>query len=329
MTLTLRTIVVFALLILSPRATLAQDLPELVGPARDIARSQLVYPIVLDPLLALPLTPAPQAMIDVHGRDVSTAFHAGVRTGDNNYGLTFSVPLSTHDETTTVMDGARMRKYSALGFQLNNMIWHPKVTPAVERQLGSDGVLRLSQASREAVARTLKSPGGIEVPWVLFVHGSYGFSRDDYVFLDRETLTERVESHLTDNGALLFGSQLFIRPDDPGYFVAFSYTYFSLFRDADPVDGLRLDGPIRTKGNVIRLDLRRLLPSGRVGLNPSFSFDDNTKAKAFETMSYVVFPPDSPWQRWAASIYAGARVGYESNGKGFYASVFLGPVFGR
>ena len=58
----------------------------------------------------------------------------GVRSGDNNYGLTFSAPLSQSD-VTTVMDTARMRKHAALSFDLNNVIWHPKVTPALERQL--------------------------------------------------------------------------------------------------------------------------------------------------------------------------------------------------
>jgi hypothetical protein len=168
------------------------------------------------------------------------------------------------------------------------------------------------------------------VPWAIFVHGGYGFSRDDFAYVDRRTLSQKVDSHLTDNGTLLFGGQLFIKPDDPGYFVAFSYTYFSIFRDADPVDGVRVDGPIRTKGNMMRFELRRLLPSGRVGVNPSFSIEDNANAKAFETMAYVLIDRDAPWPRSiGASLYAGARVGYESNGKGFYASVFLGPVFAK
>src|SRR4029453_14827782 len=95
-------LLVLLLCVLEPGQAFAQDLPELFGPARDIARSELIYPTVLDPLIALPLTPAPQAMIDVPGRDVSTAFQLGVRAGDNNYGLTFSTPLSRSDSTTVI-----------------------------------------------------------------------------------------------------------------------------------------------------------------------------------------------------------------------------------
>jgi hypothetical protein len=309
-------------------AAVAQELPELVGPARDVARSTLIDPVILDPLIAMPLTSTPQAMLDIHGGDVAAAFNAGVRTGDNNYGFTVSLPLAQSD-ATTVMDAARMRKHAALGFHINNMIWHPKATPGLERELGSGGVLRLSKESREAVARSLKTADGAVVPWVLFVHGGYAFSRGEYSYFDTRTSASKTDSHLTDNGTLLFGSQLFIRPDDFGYFVAFSYTYFSIFRDADPVNGVRIEGPIRTKGNLLRFELRRLFPSGRVGINPSFSVEDTTNAKAVETMAYLVMPPESRWQRWAsASVYVGARVGYETNGKGLYASVFVGPVFG-
>src|SRR5215467_9647271 len=114
---------------------------ELFGADRDAARASIIYPVVFDPLIVLPLTPGPQGVVDVHGSDVAGTAQIAVRNGDDSYGILASAPLSTTDPSTSV-DPRGLRRHASLGFHLTNVIWHPK----------SKG-------------------GDIFAPWALFIYG--------------------------------------------------------------------------------------------------------------------------------------------------------------
>ncbi len=188
---------------------------ELSGPVRDIARAAIVYPVAFDPLVILPLTPGPQGVIDVHGSDVAATAHIAVRSGDDSYGVIASVPLSSSDPSASV-DPRGLRRHASLGFHLTNIIWRPRATPALERELGPEGFLRLDDAARRRIADVIETSDAVTVPWVLFIHADYRFNRAEYVFADPRTLEKLTDTRLNDTASMLVGIQLFVRPPRSG-----------------------------------------------------------------------------------------------------------------
>src|ERR1700730_14140830 len=235
---------------------IAQVEPPLVGPARDSALAELVYPVVFDPLITLPLTPVPQGAIEAHGRDVSGTFHLAVRNGDDSYGITVSGPLSRSGDLATVVDPRGLRSHSSLGFDLTNIVWRPRARPTLEYLLGPEGFLRLSPESREAVARAINTTDAVDAPWALLFNASYRFSRDDYSYVDPVTLASRSATHLNDIAAVVIGTAFHVRPHDPGYFAGVSYTYSAVSQEGDQVQGVRTAAPTKVRGNLLRLELR-------------------------------------------------------------------------
>ena len=322
-------VLVLALSAGSADCAIGQTEPPLVGPVRDIARAALIDPVVFDPLLTLPLSPTPQATIESHGQDVSGTIHFGVRNGDDSYGITLSGPLSHGDGDRTVVDQRALRGHTFLGVDLTNIVWRPKAKHALERQLGPEGFLRLSRESREAVARTIATTDAVDVPWVLFINFSYRFSRNEYTYTDASTSALGSETHLNDIAAALVGAQVLVRPDDPGYFVGFSYTYSAVFRDADEVQSVQAQPPVKVRGNLLRVELRRRLASTRLGINPSWTYDLNSRVTTVDAATYLLFRPVDPRRtKIPTRLYAGVRVGYQSASGGLFATVFVGPVFG-
>ena len=331
----MRTIVALALTLgavftqpFTERAT-AQVEPPLVGPARDIALAELVYPVVFDPLITLPLTPIPQAAIEAHGRDVSGTFHLGVRNGDDSYSITVSGPLSRGGDMGTVVDPRGLRSHSSFGFDLTNIVWRPKARPTLEHLLGPEGFLRLSPGSREAVARTIHSTDAVDAPWALAFNASYRFSRDDYSYIDPVTLASRSATHLNDIAAAVFGTEFHVRPRDPGYFAGVSYTYSAVFHEADQVQGVRTGAPTKVRGNLLRVELRVPVVTARLGINPSMTYDLSSRVKTVDASTYLWLASEHPAQtKSSLRLYAGVRVGYQSGPGGFFATVFAGPLFG-
>src|SRR5262245_52732134 len=68
---------------------------ELYGAERDKARAAILSPVVFDPLLVMPLTPGPEAVLDVHGGDAAATAHLALRNGDDSYGILASAPVGT------------------------------------------------------------------------------------------------------------------------------------------------------------------------------------------------------------------------------------------
>src|SRR6266550_7755407 len=91
---------ILALCLLTAVPAFAQT--ELFGAQRDAARAAIIAPVVFDPLLVLPLTPGPEAVVDVHGGDAAATAHIAVRNGDDSYGILASAPLSAADSMTSV-----------------------------------------------------------------------------------------------------------------------------------------------------------------------------------------------------------------------------------
>ena len=196
-------------------ATPAAAQTELQGPVRDIARAAIIYPVVFDPLLTMPLTPGPQAVVDVHGSDVAATAHIAVRSGDDSYGVIASVPLSSSDPSTTV-DPRGLRRHASLGFHLTNIIWRPKAKPALERELGAEGFLRLDRDARRKIADVIETTDAVDVPWVLFINADYRFNHAEYEFADPRTLDRLTDNRLNDTASILFGAQLCVRPREIG-----------------------------------------------------------------------------------------------------------------
>jgi len=308
---------------------IAQVEPPLVGPARDIALAELVYPVVFDPLIALPLTPVPQAAIEAHGTDVSGTFHLGVRNGDDSYSITVSGPLSRGSDMGTVVDPRGLRSHSSFGFDLTNIFWRPRARPALEHLLGPDGFLRLSPESREAVARAIHSTDAVDAPWALLFNASYRFSRDDYSYIDPGTLGSRSATHLNDIAAALFGTEFHVRPNDPGYFAAVSYTYSAVFQEVTQVQGVPTGAPAKIRGNLLRVELRHPFAAPHLGLNPSFTYDLNSRVKTVDASTYLwLASGDQARTKKSIRLYAGVRAGYQSGPGGFFATIFAGPLFG-
>src|SRR3954467_11053263 len=109
------------LLSVPPAPTPAFAPTAVFGPERDAARGALLSRVVFDPLLTMPLTPGPQAVVDIHGSDVAATAHIAVRNGDDSYGILASVPLSSADSMTSV-DSRGMRRHASLGAHLTNII---------------------------------------------------------------------------------------------------------------------------------------------------------------------------------------------------------------
>jgi hypothetical protein len=300
-----------------------------VGPVRDIALTELVYPVVFDPLLTLPLTPIPQATIEAHGRDVSGTFHLAVRNGDDSYGITVSGPLSRSGDLGTVVDPRGLRSHASLGFDLTNIVWRPKARPTLEHLLGPQGFVRLNPESRAAVARAITTTDAVDAPWALVFNASYRFSRDDYSYVDPVTLASRSATHLNDIAAAVFGTEFHVRPGDPGYFAGVSYTYSAVFHEADQVQGVRMGAPVKVRGNLLRVELRVPLVAARLGVNPSMTYDLNSRVKTVDASTYLWLTSDHPAQtRISPRLYAGVRVGYQSGPGGFFATIFAGPSVG-
>ena len=112
------------------------------------------------------------------------------------------------------------RRHASLGFHLTNIIWRPKATPALERELGAEGFVRLDDAARRRIADVIETSDAVTVPWVLFIHADYRFNRAEYVFADPRTLDKQTDTRLNDTASMLLGIQLLARPRDPGYFFA-------------------------------------------------------------------------------------------------------------
>jgi hypothetical protein len=261
---------------------------EVFGAARDAARAAIIYPVVFDPLLIEPLTPGPEAVVDIHGSDVAGTAHIAVRNGDDSYGILASAPLSTADPSTSV-DPRGMRRHASLGFHLTNIIWHPRTR------------------NGETVA-----------PWVLFIQGDYRFNRAEYEFADAKTLQRQTDTRLNDTASMLFGAQLFSSPRRLGYFIGFSYTYSAVFDQSGGLasNGLPAEGPTKVRGNLLRVEVRHPL-TRRLGVNPSVTYERNSGVTTVDVTGYARMH----------HAYVGARAGNESThaGRGgFFATVFVG-----
>jgi hypothetical protein len=261
---------------------------ELAGAQRDAARAAIIYPVVFDPLLTLPLTPGPEAVADVHGSDVAATAHIAVRNGDDSYGILASAPLSSTDLTTSV-DPRGLRRYASLGFHLTNIIWHPKT-----------------------------QGGDVVAPWALFIHADYRFNRAEYEFADAKTLQRLTDTRLNDTATMLVGAQLFSAPRRPGYFFGFSYTYSAVFDQfgGKASNGLPLEGPTKVRGNLLRIEMRHPFAQ-RFGINPSVTYEKNSGVTTVDVTGYA--------RRHRTHV--GARVGNESTHEGrggFFATAFVG-----
>jgi hypothetical protein len=302
---------------------------ELSGPVRDIARAAIVYPVAFDPLVILPLTPGPQGVIDIHGTDVAATAHLAVRSGDDSYGVVASVPLSSGDPSTSV-DPRGLRRHASLGFHLTNIIWRPKATPALERELGPEGFVRLDDAARRKIADVIETSDAVTVPWVLFIHADYRFNRAEYVFADPRTLDKLTDTRLNDTASMLLAIQSFVRPRDPGYFFGFSYTYSAVFDQLSgtAVNGLPAQGPAKVRGNLLRVEMRRPLGATRFGVNPSVTYEKNSGVMTTDVTAYARL--DSHGRPESGNLhgpYVGGRAGHEGthDGRGgMFATVFLG-----
>ncbi len=228
-------------------ATPAFAQTELFGAARDDARASIIYPVVFDPLLTSPLTPGPEAVLDVHGSDAAATAHIALRNGDDSYGLLASTPVGTGDPSTSV-DPRGLRRHASLGFHLTNLIWHPTNTT--------------------------------DVPWALFIHADYRFNRAEYDFVDAQTGQPRTDTRLNDTASMLFGAQLFSTKEHPGYFVAFSYTYSAVFQ------GLPDALPQKIRGNLLRIEVRHPFAK-RFGINPSVTSERNSGVTTVDVTAYA------------------------------------------
>ena len=280
---------VLCLLIAAP--ALAQT--ELFGHERDAARIAIIAPVVFDPLLTLPLTPGPEAVVDLHGSDIAATAHVAAKSGDDSYGIVVSVPLSSADPSTSV-DPRGLRRHASLGFHLTNVIWHPR----------SQG-------------------GDVVAPWALFIHADYRYNRAEYEFADPRTLQRQTDTRLNDTASMLFGAQLFSSSRRPGYFFGFSYTYSAVFDQfgGTASNGLPIEGPTKVRGNLLRIEMRHPF-ARRYGFNPSVTYEKSSGVTTIDATGYARFRRE----------YAGVRLGNESmhDGRGgFFANVFVGWQGGR
>jgi hypothetical protein len=330
---------VVALLAVSAAAQ-TQPGPELAGEVRGVARTELVNPGVFDPRLDLPLTPAPQIVLDNRGADTTLKGRIGLQWGDNNYAVTVSVPL--HRRELTGFRDRREIPLATFGIDLTNIFWRPRAGPSLVRQLGSDGVLhlageqppqapvsdstvgRLSRDSQVAVARAMHDRESVSVPWVFIFNGGYKFAKTTYDYTDVGTSRAVSAQHLSDVADVLFGLQFGIGPQNPGTFVAFSYDYSSLFRDSDT----RIGPPDRLYGTMMLLDVRRPYLIAQLGINGSATHESDTGLNMVDAEIYWRSSTGSMRNiRNRTLVNAGVRIGYEQQRGGLFAGVFVGPLF--
>lgn len=321
-----RWIAALALGLFPPAHALGQPAAPLVGPAREVAREVLIDPVVFDPLIVSPLAATPQAVIDAHGADISGTLHAALQNGDDSYGILVSGPIARSGDTRTEIDPRGLRPYAALGVELTNIIWRPRATPALERQLTPDGFARLSPERRQRLAQSMAEDRLVDVPWVVFFHASYQFSRTAYDFAEPSTGQGRSQTHLNDTASLMTGAQVHVRPADPGYFFGASFIYSAVFHDASTISGAIVGPPAKVRGNLIRFEMRRPVVRAHVGINPSYSYDVTSHAKTIDAAAYAFVPRTA---LGALRFYGGVRAGYQTSPGGAFASVFVGTLFKR
>ena len=145
----------------------------------------------------------------------------------------------------------------------------------------------LSRESEQAVARAIDTTDAVDVPLVLFLGAGYKFGSKEYAYADPQTLAPTSATHLGDVAQMLVGAQFRVRANDPGYFVAFSFNYSSLFHDADG----KIGPPDRLFGTLLRLDMRRPFIAAHLGINPSLTYELDTRVKTIEAATYWWFAP--------------------------------------
>ncbi len=282
---------------------------------------------MFDPLLIAPLAPEPQAVVDVHGSDIFATAHAALRSGDDSYGIFASAPISSGGSQSSIADPGGLRPHPSLGFDLTNVIWRPRARRALEDLLRPEGFARVSPGTRTAAAHAIEAGDAVDVPWVVFFHASYQFNRGGYEYVDATTGAARSETRLNDTATVLGGLQFLVKGADPGYFVGVSYIYSAVFHDAAAVDDVVVGGPSKVRANSIRLELRRLLPSRRVGINPSYTYDATGGDTTVDLSTYAMFTPSPSHD--AIRMTAGVRIGHRTGADGgTFVTVFAGPVFG-
>ena len=273
------------------------------------------------------MSPEPQAVLDVHGSDITATAHAALRSGDDSYGIIASAPISAGSTSPSIVDPSGLRPHPSLGFDLTNVIWQPRARPALEQLLRPDGFARVSPETRTAVAHAIEAGDAVDVPWVLFLHASYQFNRGDYQYVDATTGAAREETRLNDTASILGGVQFLVSGTDPGYFVGLSYIYSAVFHDAASVNGVVIGGPSKVRGNSIRLELRRLLPSRRVGINPSYTHDLTGGDTTVDVSTFTVFTPSAAHDALRMTARLPESVVVPGSDGGTFVTVFAGPVF--
>jgi hypothetical protein len=316
----------------------AQPAPELAGSVRDVARAEIVDPALFDPRNDIGLTAAPQLLVDNRGEDTALKGRIGLQWRDNNYALSVSVPLH-HRELTSFRDRREIPLFS-VGFGITNVLWRPRAGAALERQLRSDGLLRLasgdavavpapyttvgglSRDTRAQLARALREPDAVSVPWAIVFNGSYKFATTSYEYTDVTTSQAVSATHLSDVADILLGVQFGVRPDNPGTFVAWSYNYSSLFRDRED----RIGGPYRLFGTLVRYEMRRPFLLPHVGAVASFSRESDAP-------NWKLVDADIYWRsnrasdvRNRTSFNAGVRIGYDQGRGGGFVGLFAGTA---
>lgn len=292
--------------------------PPLVGPARDLARSMLVDPLLFDPLLTTAMTAEPQALVDAHGGDLFAIAHAALRSGDDRYGVRLAAPLARGADEISAADGSRLRPHASLGVDITNIVWRPRTQPPLERLLQAEPYGRLRDASRPAIARAIRDQQGVAAPWAFVFHANYQFNRAEYTYVDSPSGGARADTRLNDTAAVLGGLQFLARGADPGYFAGVGYTYSAVFRSAGDHVAVAAGGPTKVRANLLRIEGRRVWPGRGIGVSPSYSYDVTSGAKIVEAAAY--------WRRPDGPFYVGARLGYSTAAQSPLATIFAGVV---
>ena len=307
----------------------AQDEVPLVGPARNVARDILLFPVEFDPALLTPLTVVPQGEVEAYGGGLTGSARAGFRVGDNSYGVTVSGPLASVGDAWTPIEPMGLQNHTAVRLDLTNMVWYPKATAALRRVLGPDGFATLSPEQREAVRRLVSTGEGVDASWAVFFNVSYRFSRDDFAYADVPGGPGKNAFHVNDAATATLGAQLFAGHGDPGYFIGFSYIYSSIFHDNPAVDGTPIGPPSKVREDTLKIEVRRPLAHGRFGVSPAASYDLWTnKWTTVEATAYAFVPPRVALTN-GLRFYAAVRGGYKSDGPGAFGSILFGTLFGR
>ena len=94
------------------------------------------------------------------------------------------------------------------------------------------------------------------------------------------------------------------------------------------VNGLPAQGPAKVRGNLLRVEMRRPLGATRFGINPSVTYENNSRVTTTDVTAYARL--DSHRRAESGNLhgpYVGGRAGHESthDGRGgMFATVFLG-----